>query len=45
MEEIELNEELKNTQHTIREYPRLVAMKAISKGLPHNFVAEIVGVS
>ena len=45
MDEEELNEELKNGEHTIREYQRLIAMKAISKGLRHNFVAEILGVS
>lgn len=33
MDDEELNEELKNAEHTCREYRRLVAMKAISKGL------------
>ena len=41
----ELDEELKNAEYSRREYQRLVAMKAISKGIPHNVVAEIVGVS
>lgn len=45
MDNEELDEELKNTEHTRREYQRLVAMKAISLGIPHNVVAEIVGVS
>ena len=45
MDEDELNEELKNSEYSRREYQRLVAMKAISKGIPHNVVAEIVGVS
>ena len=45
MDEEELNEELKNAEHSRREYQRVVAMKGISKGIPHNLMAEIVGVS
>ena len=44
MTEEELDDELNNSENTRREYQRIVAMKLISLGIPHNLVAEGIGV-
>ena len=44
MTEEELDDELNNSKNSRREYQRIVAMKFISLGLPHNLVAEGLGV-
>ena len=44
MTEEELDEELNNSKNTRREYQRIAAMKFISLGIPHNLVAEGLGV-
>lgn len=45
MDEEELDEELNNSEYSRREYQRLVAMKLISKGIPHKEVAEILRIN
>lgn len=41
----ELDDKLQNSENSVREYQRLVAMKGISIGLKHKDVAELIGVS
>ena len=45
MTEEKLDEELKNPNHSRREYQRLIAMKLISLGFSHTDVAKTLGVS